>query len=497
MRPTSTEVLPADLRAQAEAFFDADLSTVKVRIGEEPLRMGAAAFASGDTVHLTPRTAGLPRLLLDEVLGHELTHVLQQREGRVTPRRWIGDVAVNEDAELEREAAALGQHFARRSGERRVRPRGEARRAPQVAQPLVTVARAAVPRINALSERARLVLGFIRDGREWFSWAASAPSVKYDFPEESRMLESIQSGLHASPFLRMPRIGLLVSPAKLMTAQPGDLEVLAAAERGDASAVVAEQTGNILAAHHLLTDADLSVASAFLREVGVAQDPLFQALSLEDRIALFDLLHAAESAAATVALAVEAAGFAVGQAETPREFADFYPAYLVLATRLGMLDAAPEVRLAAVQKAVEALRGCLYGALDCPQIGGLAAPAQVARAVRSWIARGKQVAFARPSSGIRQILQHTRFEQQTGEAARVVVASYLREAQAFLAGHEPKGGRLGQDGVTCVLPVDSETRQGELELGHGGQITLRSFRLKAAPPLPSGRALTASVQARY
>lgn len=67
--------------------------------------------------------------------------------------------------------------------------------------------------------------------------------------------------------------------------------------------------------------------------------------------------------------------------------------------------------------------------------------------------------------------------------------AYLREAQSFLSTTEIKRGMLGQDGVTCVLTLESESRRAEVEAGAGGQITLRAFHLKPpARPASPGHA---------
>ena len=485
MRSNSPNLLRGALKVRAEAFFGVDLSSVTVRIDEEPRTLGAAAFARGDAVHLSPSAASLPPPLFDEVLGHELAHVVQQREGRVPSRRSAGGVEINDDGALEAEAADLGRRFAYRPRDR-PRPARPARRpGPAVAQRIVTAANRMIPRSRSLAERTRLVLGFIEDGPAWLDWAAGTLTVKYDFSDETRLLEGIQTGLHASPFLLLRRLGLLVSPVKLMTLKPVDLQTLAAGERGDTSSIVDVQTRKILTEQRLLTQADLAAGDRFLVDVGVAGTPLFHAMGLAERIAIHDVVRISEGQLAMRAdLQRECATFGVEHAQTPAEFVDFYKSYLLHAAKLGLLDEPPEQRAAAARAAVKALGPCLYRSLDCPQIGGLAAPAEVARVVSNWITSGRRIGFAWLSSGIRQIIHYTPFTQQTGDAARSLVEGYLKEAQAFLAANEPAGGRLGQDGASCTLPIESDTMQGELDLG-GGQITLRSFRLKSTEVEPA------------
>ena len=43
-----------------------------------------------------------------QLLGHELTHVIQQAEGRVQPTTEVGGMAVNDDLSLEHEADVMG-----------------------------------------------------------------------------------------------------------------------------------------------------------------------------------------------------------------------------------------------------------------------------------------------------------------------------------------------------------------------------------------------------
>ena len=89
--------------------FGADLSGVRVHTESARAReLGALAFASGDDVHVAPGSEPT-----GELLGHELTHVVQQRAGLVDAPQPAG---VSTDAALERQADELGARAAR--GER-------------------------------------------------------------------------------------------------------------------------------------------------------------------------------------------------------------------------------------------------------------------------------------------------------------------------------------------------------------------------------------------
>ena len=75
--------LPDSLRHNLETTFGADFSSVRVHEGHGATLLGAQAYTQGSDIHFAP---GLYQPYTPEgehLLGHELTHVVQQREGRV------------------------------------------------------------------------------------------------------------------------------------------------------------------------------------------------------------------------------------------------------------------------------------------------------------------------------------------------------------------------------------------------------------------------------
>lgn len=105
--------LPIPLRLRLEAFFGAGLSDVRIHPASSlASAVGAHALTVGSHVHFAPThfeptsTTGL------RVLGHELTHVLQQRCGRVAAARDAGP-AIAYDRRLETEADVIGEAAAR------------------------------------------------------------------------------------------------------------------------------------------------------------------------------------------------------------------------------------------------------------------------------------------------------------------------------------------------------------------------------------------------
>lgn len=104
--------LPTSLRLHMERYFGDDLSAVRVHTGPEAESIGALAFTLGTDIYFAPSQYQPHTQYGRELLGHELTHVLQQREGRVGNP--FGDgIAVVQDNDLEAEADAHGREAAK------------------------------------------------------------------------------------------------------------------------------------------------------------------------------------------------------------------------------------------------------------------------------------------------------------------------------------------------------------------------------------------------
>jgi acyl carrier protein len=103
--------LPDAVRGKMEAALGADFSNVRVHVGPQADRIGAIAFTVGTDIYFAPGRYQPETLHGQELLGHELAHVVQQRAGRV--RNPLGSgLAVVQDHALEAEADRLGRHAA-------------------------------------------------------------------------------------------------------------------------------------------------------------------------------------------------------------------------------------------------------------------------------------------------------------------------------------------------------------------------------------------------
>ena len=94
--------LPDNLKSGIENLSGHSLNDVKVHYNsDKPAQLNAHAYAQGTDIHLA---AGQ-----EKHLPHEAWHVVQQKQGRVKPTMQMkGNVNVNDDAGLEKEADVMG-----------------------------------------------------------------------------------------------------------------------------------------------------------------------------------------------------------------------------------------------------------------------------------------------------------------------------------------------------------------------------------------------------
>ena len=95
--------LPAALRAGIAALSGLDLGAVRVHLNSpQPAQRQALAYTQGAEIHIAPGQ--------ERHLPHEAWHAVQQAQGRVRPTRQFKLAGLNDDAGLEHEADAMGQH---------------------------------------------------------------------------------------------------------------------------------------------------------------------------------------------------------------------------------------------------------------------------------------------------------------------------------------------------------------------------------------------------
>ena len=102
--------LPWPVQRKMEDAFDADFSDVRIHQGKEPAALGAIAYAQGSHLYFEPGRYDPASRSGQELLGHELAHVVQQRAGQVPAS---DELPLNADRSLESQADRAGERAAR------------------------------------------------------------------------------------------------------------------------------------------------------------------------------------------------------------------------------------------------------------------------------------------------------------------------------------------------------------------------------------------------
>lgn len=105
--------MPDEVKTRMEESFGTDFSGVRVypESAKAPA-VGALAYTQGTDIHFAPGQFKPETTAGRQLLGHELTHVVQQAGGRVSPTTEVGGMPVNDDPALENEADAMGRRVA-------------------------------------------------------------------------------------------------------------------------------------------------------------------------------------------------------------------------------------------------------------------------------------------------------------------------------------------------------------------------------------------------
>lgn len=102
--------MPDAVQANMENSLGIELSGVRLhKNSEQAEKVGALAFTRGNDLHFAPGQFRPDTAHGRELIGHELTHVVQQRQGRVKATAQAAGLPINDDPSLEKEADEMGK----------------------------------------------------------------------------------------------------------------------------------------------------------------------------------------------------------------------------------------------------------------------------------------------------------------------------------------------------------------------------------------------------
>ncbi|MBK6371858.1 MAG: DUF4157 domain-containing protein [Saprospiraceae bacterium] len=102
--------MPDETLNKMSSSFGTDFSDVNIHSDSKSATdAGALAYTQGNDIHFAPGQYDPSSQSGQELLGHELTHVQQQREGRVQANNEVNGMPLNDDKGLEAEADEGGR----------------------------------------------------------------------------------------------------------------------------------------------------------------------------------------------------------------------------------------------------------------------------------------------------------------------------------------------------------------------------------------------------
>ncbi len=106
--------MPGNVKDQMEKAFTTDFSDVRIHPNsDQATEVGALAYTQGANVHFAPGQFKPETSDGKNLLGHELAHVVQQRQGRVKPTGKVAGLPVNDNPDLEKEADRMSEKVAK------------------------------------------------------------------------------------------------------------------------------------------------------------------------------------------------------------------------------------------------------------------------------------------------------------------------------------------------------------------------------------------------
>lgn len=104
--------IPTPVRTKMEKAFNTSFADVNIHEGAQAQAVNAIAYTQGNHIHFAPGQFNPDTISGQTLLGHELAHVVQQRQGRVKPTGAVKGLPLNDNLALEREADELGRKAA-------------------------------------------------------------------------------------------------------------------------------------------------------------------------------------------------------------------------------------------------------------------------------------------------------------------------------------------------------------------------------------------------
>lgn len=297
---------------------------------------------------------------------------------------------------------------------------------------MLTVSSQPIQKIEDLSVTARAVIGLIPQGESWVASQLQDKSTAYVYDNETELTVAVQLGLHGTPAVCLDNNNLMVSPRVLMTMSTVELKAIWDMEMespGDAAAAI--KSNEAIQNLHLLDADALDDVDLFLKESGVSEEPLFQSITLAERINVYRAIASISQVGFLAPAAQQnAARFALAYATSVDDFANYFRFYNLLAGGRGANLSPVTVNSEAVQLRQKLAAG-LYHALRCPSFEAPAQPGQIKAQLKASSAYGTP-GFASLSRAVVEVASAFTNEELIEEPIQDLTERYFKTATDML-----------------------------------------------------------------
>ena len=470
--------LPIDIRTRAERISGVDLSDVVVQISDKAFSNFGLAATCKTHICISSSLQNLPHNFQVEVLGHEIAHVIQYKKGLMGEAASMGRQEIlSHELRMEGEAWIAGKRFSEGS-EYAFESLSRKFSNSLPYQQYLLIDGKLISTLSELSEKSQTILQMIESGSKWFEWTAKQEDQGYTFSSESEFLEGVQSGLHGSSLMLISKPDLLVNPVRLLGLSIEELTLLKAKQESEKSNKVESlQVHKILSGNGLRIKSELAIGFDFLKQIGVSDATILQAMSLGDLVDLFDMVdESSSSSSLNSSIQKEGAKFALAIAQNPGEFIDLYKFYITVGDKLGTTATKPAKRKVLAEQYVQDIVECLFDAGLSPIVEPGISPIELRAAIQNWIDGGRYVGFRSVSRGALQVMKNSRLcEPGQTLNTRNVVEEYLTRSQNFLKSYEASPMKLTQDGLVGVYQLNEKEASATLEVTQQGYLTLARY----------------------
>jgi hypothetical protein len=338
---------------------------------------------------------------------------------------------------------------------------------------MLTVGGSALRSLERLSSKAQTLLALIEGAERWLAWATAAPTPVFRFADEAALAAGVQEGLHGAPLMLVSRLGLLVHPRKLWTLGEEHLNQVLSYEGDDEeNQTLASSLAQVLNGQGLFSQRDLDAGRQLLDELGQAGAPLFQALSLDDQVALLDLVkHPPSPLALDRQAQKRAVAFAIESAQTPREFCDLYALFFEVARQRGPKGTANEAR-----RVRDLLAQPIQALLHCPVVTSIPEPVELYALLHQWAHAQQTVGLASVSSAMLRIVAAGVLPEADEDVTATKVRGFVDEVRRFVTSAEPSRRTLSQDGSTYSYFIETRSASARLDINQAGSVTLGTYQ---------------------